>query len=537
MGIIQTRDEIPYNGLPAHRMYDSCVSANEASLILKEASYHEGMPNEYPRTRLSRSLKKTCRRDHTLNNTAVNESFSKGAFSGVIEQAEEEFFMEQLLFRVRKYRPMGRKSSPTRRRCFHCDHGHAAKCCLYFGDRYADKDGYAQWKHHLEKDPIRLGRFPRIPEAVSGAATPIWFPRDSPRTWDGIRRRLVEQNKPAPAFSLRRFFFPLLIPGSRERVLNRLIKKATPRQRYFKKLRDQRRKDAYKPVLVVRTEKARIESEDAVACQEEEHTVLEPTMKEGIALIRQHIEVFQIKFLARISRIKQLDESCHMEKKILKQNKNVPIGRSSSPTRRESCYHCEHQHRERCCLYIEESEASEDLLVYPRWKSYLEHTDIIPGEYDLLPEAVSAGTTPNWFPTATTTIAPAIPTHLATLQKTNDSRRSLPSLDHSPSQVFYYLTVLDELDNDLEVPAEQRPTPYQLYMQQQQLNGVDGQFPHVVIWAPPAVKTSTPRKVAVRTSPETVTASPVQRVAPPPVLRSLKPKQLNVVKSYKRVGQ
>lgn len=298
MGIIQTRDEIPYNGLPAPRMYDSCVSANEASLILKEASYHEGMPNEYPRTRLSRSLKKTCRRDHTLNNTAVNESFSKGAFSGVIEQAEEEFFMEQLLFRVRKYRPMGRKSSPTRRRCFHCDHGHAAKCCLYIGDRYADKDGYAQWKHHLEKDPIRLGRFPRIPEAVSGAATPIWFPRDSPRTWDGIRRRLVEQNRPAPALSIRRFYFPLLIPGSRERVLNRMIKKPTPRQRYFKKLCDQRRKDAYKPVLVVRTDKARIESEEDVSALAgddggHEQSVLEPTVKEGIALILQAVEVFQ----------------------------------------------------------------------------------------------------------------------------------------------------------------------------------------------------------------------------------------------------
>ncbi|XP_055598984.1 uncharacterized protein LOC129748400 [Uranotaenia lowii] len=232
------------------------------------------------------------------------------------------------------------------------------------------------------------------------------------------------------------------------------------------------------------------------------------------------------KILARISQIKHADDSFHMEKKMLRQNKNVPIGRSSSPTR-DSCSHCEHEHQQPCCLYTGDNK--EDLLMYPRWKSHLEQTTIAPGEFPLIPEAISAGSTPNWFPT-TTSIEPLFQ-QLNSLHKTTssvDSRRSIPSSrERRPTQVFYYITVLNELDNDLEVLPEQRPTPYQLYMQQQ----VSRKEPQVIVWMPAnSRQQEKPAEEMVPTSTPT----------PPPVFRSLKPKlppsssSFQIVKTYRR---
>lgn len=180
------------------------------------------------------------------------------------------------------------------------------------------------------------------------------------------------------------------------------------------------------------------------------------------------------------SRFDQCDESFHMEKKILKKNKNVPIGRCSTPTR-ESFFPCDDQHKEQCCLLAEESE--EDMIMYSKWKEILEGSTILPVDHPLIPEAISSGSTPNWFPSSTTTEPPTLPStpSVSTTQRTTESERSSGSRERKHTQVFYYLTVLNELDNDLEVHPSQRPTPYQLYMQQQTEDGL----PRVIVWMPP----------------------------------------------------
>lgn len=223
------------------------------------------------------------------------------------------------------------------------------------------------------------------------------------------------------------------------------------------------------------------------------------------------------KILARIRKFKLSDESFRMERKILKQNNNIPIGRSSSPTRETSEKNCVHHEED---FFNEAFEIDEE--DYPRWKSYLEQMEVMPVDSPIIPEAISAGSTPNWFPTVTSTEVLSSPPQHA--KKNADPKRPAPCPDRRPTEVFYHLTILNGLDNDLEVTPEQRPTPYQLYMQHQ----VDEQKSRIVVWMPAKSGNQESTTERNRASPATQT--------PPPVLRHLKPKTNGSpdVKSYRR---
>lgn len=236
--------------------------------------------------------------------------------------------------------------------------------------------------------------------------------------------------------------------------------------------------------------------------------------------LRNSFEV-EKKILARIRKIKHSDESFRMERKMLKQNKNVPIGRSSSPTRESAERDCVHHFEESFNEAIEIDE--EDLLKYPQWKSYLEQMEVIPVDSPIIPEAISAGSTPNWFPTVTP--SEPLPSPPQSFRKTHDTKRAAPCPDRRPTEVFYHLTILNELDNDLEVTPEQRPTPYQLYMQHR----VSDQKSRIIVWMPSKSK----QQPTMEKDRESITAQ-----TPPPVLRELKPKPADSpdVKTYRRVN-
>lgn len=98
---------------------------------------------------------------------------------------------------------------------------------------------------------------------------------------------------------------------------------------------------------------------------------------------------------ARIVDIRDVEDDLRMESMFLKQNKNIPLGRSSTPDP-SYCCHCDHKHRERCCLYL--GDKMDDLNRYSAWTEDFKNTPVKPQNVKCIPEAVSYNTTPHWFP-------------------------------------------------------------------------------------------------------------------------------------------
>lgn len=83
----------------------------------------------------------------------------------------------------------------------------------------------------------------------------------------------------------------------------------------------------------------------------------------------------------------------------VKENKVMP--RFSSPTR-NFCEHCDHQHRQSCCVYYHET--TENALMYSLFKEELEMEKTRFYKYGLVdPDIVSGGITPGGFPEFTNT--------------------------------------------------------------------------------------------------------------------------------------
>ncbi|XP_053692053.1 mediator of RNA polymerase II transcription subunit 12 isoform X1 [Sabethes cyaneus] len=94
-----------------------------------------------------------------------------------IREIEEDLLLESVLLSQNNNIPMGRCSSPSPAHCFHCDHSHRKKCCLYVGDKETDLNQYSAWKQNLESSRVKSKFTTRFPEAVSGDTTPYWFPK------------------------------------------------------------------------------------------------------------------------------------------------------------------------------------------------------------------------------------------------------------------------------------------------------------------------------------------------------------------------
>lgn len=211
-----------------------------------DPGFDDDRPFIYPKQRLSRIHKE----DKLLNNTAVYDPM-ESVTSDVVEQAQNDFTMERRFLQKNKNVPIGRSSSPTRIKCFHCAHGHAKRCCLYIGDHLGDVKRYAKWKKHLERDIIRPGHFPRVPEAVSGGSTPNWFPTGTYRRGRDIWRRMGELNPPPPTVYFRRYSLPLLSCGKEYNMLKKKARKLTPYEEYRRELARQKKiAEMYRPVLI-----------------------------------------------------------------------------------------------------------------------------------------------------------------------------------------------------------------------------------------------------------------------------------------------
>lgn len=239
----------------------------------------DDLPFIYPKQHLSRIHQE----EKLLNNTAVDDSVASVS-SDVIEQAQLDFTMERRFLQKNKNVPIGRSSSPTRIKCFHCAHGHGKRCCLYIGDHLGDVKRYAKWKKHLERDSIRPGHFPRVPEAVSGGSTPNWFPTGTYRRGRDIWRRMGELNPPPPTVYLRRYALPLLSYGKEYTMLEKKVRKLTPYEEYQRELARQKKiAEVYRPVLIDLNPKTE-QAAEALEDDEERNPLLNVHLKDALLM-------------------------------------------------------------------------------------------------------------------------------------------------------------------------------------------------------------------------------------------------------------
>lgn len=238
----------PNMGTCGSRFVDPVTTQPEEEPAEVSCCSSEGdQPSSFPKQHLSRSHHRAGKR---LNNTLVDDSPKRG-HSDVVEQAQSDFEMERRFLRLHNDVPIGRCSSPTRIKCFHCAHEHGKRCCLYLGDDPGDATRYAKWKKHLDCGVVRLGHFPRVPEAVSGGCTPNWFPKGTLRNRRDILRRMCELNPPLPTVYFRRYTFPLMSNGKDYKMLQKRVRKMTPREEYQREIAKRKRMDdAYKPVMI-----------------------------------------------------------------------------------------------------------------------------------------------------------------------------------------------------------------------------------------------------------------------------------------------
>ena len=99
---------------------------------------------------------------------------------GILEEiisVERHLKLEKMLMEETNTEAMPRCSTPSHVICEHCDHDHKQECCLYYLDKPEDAVRYSKWKIELETNKDVPAQYvPKIPEAISGATTPSWFP-------------------------------------------------------------------------------------------------------------------------------------------------------------------------------------------------------------------------------------------------------------------------------------------------------------------------------------------------------------------------
>uniref|UniRef100_A0A182WP70 Uncharacterized protein n=1 Tax=Anopheles minimus TaxID=112268 RepID=A0A182WP70_9DIPT len=157
-------------------------------------------------------------RHRHLIDSRLNNSFADGeamvntadACISDIRRVEENLRMESRMLSENNNIPMARCSTPSPAYCFHCDHDHRERCCLYVGDTPEDGPFYSRWKSDLENPTVRPQYIPKIPEAVSGNSTPFWFPAYTYTKPEVIKQKMLEKNPPPPAVWMRQYYYPIV---------------------------------------------------------------------------------------------------------------------------------------------------------------------------------------------------------------------------------------------------------------------------------------------------------------------------------------
>ncbi|XP_050077417.1 uncharacterized protein LOC126564418 [Anopheles maculipalpis] len=185
--------------------------------------------------------------DSRLNNSFVDGGdamvTSADACISDIRRVEENLRMESRMLSDNNNIPMARCSTPSPAYCFHCDHDHRERCCLYVGDTPDDGPYYSRWKRDLENPTVRPQYIPKIPEAVSGNSTPFWFPAYTYTKPEAIKQKMLEKNPPPPAVWMRQFYYPIVGYGHEYQLMNQAtMERPTPYQQYLQ----QHQQDVYR---------------------------------------------------------------------------------------------------------------------------------------------------------------------------------------------------------------------------------------------------------------------------------------------------
>uniref|UniRef100_A0A8W7PDX8 Uncharacterized protein n=1 Tax=Anopheles coluzzii TaxID=1518534 RepID=A0A8W7PDX8_ANOCL len=187
--------------------------------------------------RQSRSRQRQLMVDSRHHNSfADSEAVTQAADACIsdIRRVEENLRMESRMLNENNNIPMARCSTPSPAYCFHCDHDHRERCCLYVGDTAEDGPYYSRWKRDLENPTVRPQYIPKIPEAVSGNSTPFWFPAYTYTKPEAIKQKMMEKNPPPPAVWMRQFYYPVVGYGHEYQLMNQAtVEPPTPYQQYL----------------------------------------------------------------------------------------------------------------------------------------------------------------------------------------------------------------------------------------------------------------------------------------------------------------
>uniref|UniRef100_A0A2M4CIN2 Uncharacterized protein n=1 Tax=Anopheles darlingi TaxID=43151 RepID=A0A2M4CIN2_ANODA len=185
--------------------------------------------------RQSRSRHRSSFGDSRLHNSYVDGTVqTTNARISDIRRVEENLRMESLMLGLNQNIPMSRCSTPSPAYCFHCDHDHRERCCLYVGDKPEDGPYYSRWKRDLENPSVRPQYIAKIPEAVSGNSTPFWFPAFTYAKPEDIKQKMMEKHPPVPQVWMRQYYYPIVGYGHEHQLLNQAtLNPPTPYQQYM----------------------------------------------------------------------------------------------------------------------------------------------------------------------------------------------------------------------------------------------------------------------------------------------------------------
>uniref|UniRef100_A0A182J1C9 Uncharacterized protein n=1 Tax=Anopheles atroparvus TaxID=41427 RepID=A0A182J1C9_ANOAO len=187
-------------------------------------------------TRQSRSRHRNLFNSRLNNSFVDSEVVNNAADSRIndIRRVEENLRMESRMLSENNNIPMARCSTPSPAYCFHCEHDHRERCCLYVGDKPEDGPYYSRWKRDLEIPTVRPQYIPKIPEAVSGNSTPFWFPAYTYTKPEDIKQKMMEKHPPLPPVWMRQYYYPIVGHGHEYQLLNQAtLEPPTPYQQYL----------------------------------------------------------------------------------------------------------------------------------------------------------------------------------------------------------------------------------------------------------------------------------------------------------------
>ncbi|XP_050082584.1 uncharacterized protein LOC126569490 [Anopheles aquasalis] len=237
---VMTNGEVPQCTEMFSRVVTSCtVPVSEALSGYCTGSGHHWQSQQLMLSdasmRQPRSRHRSSFVDSRLHNSYVDAA-AQTANTRIsdIRRVEENLRMESLMLSLNQNIPMPRCSSPSPAYCFHCDHDHRERCCLYVGDKPEDGPYYSRWKRDLENPTVRPQYIAKIPEAVSGNSTPFWFPAFTYTKPEDIKQKMMEKHPPVPQVWMRQYYYPIVGYGHEHQLLNQAtLNPPTPYQQYL----------------------------------------------------------------------------------------------------------------------------------------------------------------------------------------------------------------------------------------------------------------------------------------------------------------